>query len=90
MEVSKNAYYSWLKKQNNKTNNITLMYLKARIKTIFNKSKQVYGSLRIKKALEREGLFYSRSYIAILMKQLNLKSVVSKQFKSIPPSAYMF
>lgn len=81
MEVSKNAYYSWLKKQNNKTTNIPLMYLKSRIKTIFDKSKQVYGSLRIKKSLEREGLFYSRSYIATLMKQLSLKSIVSKQFK---------
>ena len=81
MKVSKNAYYSWLRSQNKKTNSTALMYLKTRITAIFNKSKQVYGSLRIQKALEREGLFYSRSYIATLMKQLGLKSVISKQFK---------
>lgn len=57
------------------------MYLKSRITTIFNTNRQVYGSLRIQKALEREELFYSRSYVALLMKQLGFKSVVSKQFK---------
>lgn len=81
MKVSTNAYYSWLRTRNSKTERTTLMYLKTRIAAIFNKNRQVYGSLRIQKALQREGLFYSRSYIALLMKQLGLKSVVSKQFK---------
>lgn len=81
MQVSKNAYYTWLKTNNTKTEKTTLMYLKTRITAIFNKNRQVYGSLRIRKSLEREGLFYSRSYIALLMKQLGLRSVVSKQFK---------
>jgi transposase len=53
----------------------SLIYLKMRIKELFNKNKQVYGSLRIQKALEKEGLFYSRSYVSILMKELGLKSV---------------
>lgn len=81
MQVSKNAYYTWLRQKDNRISKTSLMYLKARITTIFNKNRQVYGSLRIQKALEREGLSYSRSYIAYLMKQLGLKSVVSKQFK---------
>jgi transposase InsO family protein len=81
MKVSKNAYYTWLRTTVIKTQKTTLMYLKTRITALFNKNRQVYGSLRIQKALEREGLFYSRSYIALLMKQLGLRSVVSKQFK---------
>ena len=81
MQVSTNAYYNWLRTKDNKTQKTSLMYLKARITAIFNKNRQVYGSLRMQKALERESLFYSRSYIAYLMKQLGLKSVVSKQFK---------
>ena len=81
MLVSTNAYYSWLRAKESKTTKTTLMYLKTRIVAIFNKNRQVYGSLRIKKALEREGLLYSRSYIAYLMKKLNLKSIVGKQFK---------
>ncbi|NQX84305.1 MAG: IS3 family transposase, partial [Flavobacteriaceae bacterium] len=81
MKVSKNAYYIWLRTNTTTTQKTSLMYLKTRITAIFNKSKQVYGSQRIQKKLEREGLFYSRSYIALLMKELNLKSVVNKQFK---------
>ena len=81
MRVSKNAYYVWLRNNVVKTEKTSLMYLKARITTIFSKNRQVYGSLRIQKSLEREGLFYSRSYIALLMRDLGLKSVVSKQFK---------
>lgn len=81
MQVSTNAYYNWLRTKDNKTQKIGLMYLKTRITDLFNKNRQVYGSLRMQKSLEREGLFYSRSYIAYLMKQLGLKSVLSKPFK---------
>jgi len=49
--------------------------------SIFNESRQVYGSLRVQKSLEREGVFYSRSYIALLMKELGLKSILSKKFR---------
>lgn len=81
MRVSKNAYYTWLRTNVTKTQKTPLMYLKTRITAIFNNSKQVYGSQRVQKQLEREDLFYSRSYIAYLMKELGLKSIVSKQFK---------
>lgn len=81
MKVSKNAYYTWLRANLSKTEKTSLLFLKNRIRSIFNNNRQVYGSQRIKKALEREGLFYSRSYIALLMKQLGLKSVVKKLFK---------
>lgn len=57
------------------------MYLKSRIIAIFNNNRQVYGSMRMQKALEREKLFYSRSYIALLMKELGLRSAITKQFK---------
>ena len=80
MRVSTNAYYTWLRNKD-KSPKTSLLFLKARITAILNKSRQVYGILRIQKVLEREGLFYSRSYIALLMKKLGLKSVVSKQFK---------
>lgn len=81
MQVSTNAYYNWLRTKDIKTQKTALMYLKNRITSLFNKNRQVYGSLRMQKALEREGLSYSRSYIAYLMKQLGLRSIVSKQFK---------
>jgi len=81
MRVSKNSYYTWLRIGRYKHEKSSRTLLKLRIAAIFNESKQVYGSLRIQKSLEREGLFYSRSYIALIMKELGLKSVLSKKFR---------
>ena len=80
MRVSKNGYYTWLRNQGSKKQKASLLYLKMRVEVLYNENKQVYGSLRIKKALEKEGLFYSRSYVSSLMKALGLKSVLSKKF----------
>ena len=81
MKVSKNAYYTWLKTEGIKKQKTSLIYLKKRIEVLFNQNRQVYGSFRIQKALEKEGLFYSRSYVSILMRELGLKSVLSKKFR---------
>lgn len=81
MQVSKNGYYTWLRNQGRKKQKASLIYLKMKIVKIFNENRQVYGSVRIQKALEKEGLLYCRSYVSILMKELGLKSVLSKKFK---------
>jgi len=81
MRVSKNSYYTWLRTGQYKREKSSISLLKSRITTIFNQSKQIYGSLRIQKSLEREGLVYSRSYIALIMKELGLRSVLSKKFR---------
>jgi len=81
MRVSKNSYYTWLRIGQYKCQKSAVLHLKLRIAAIFKDSKQIYGSLRIQKSLEREGLFYSRSYIALLMKELGLKSILSKKFR---------
>lgn len=64
--------------------------LKERIKMIFEDSKQIYGSCRIQKKLEREGLFYSRSYIWVLMKEMGLKSVLRRKFTLTTDSEHAF
>lgn len=80
MKVSKNAYYNWQhQKDKVKTQNPKLR-LKERIKFHFEQSSAIYGSLRIQKMLEREGLFYSRSYIGLLMKELGLKSILKRKY----------
>jgi transposase InsO family protein len=52
----------------------------SRIAVIFKDIKEVYGSHRIQKMLEREDLFYSRAYVAVLMKKLGLRSVLKRKF----------
>ena len=83
MKVSVNSYYTWLKHKEIEKPETTTDFLKKRITFIFNENRQIYGATRIQKTLEREGLVYSRSYIAQLMRKMELRSVLKKKFKVI-------
>ncbi|QVY66861.1 IS3 family transposase [Polaribacter sp. Q13] len=80
MKLSKNAYYHWFKNKDVIFLKTPKIHLKERIKIIFKESKEIYGSCRIQKKLEREGLIYSRSYIGLLMKEMGLRSVLKRKF----------
>jgi len=80
MNVSKNGYYYWVKTKDIDTIKASKVKLKDRILVLFNQSRQIYGSYRIQKMLEREKLFYSRSYIAVLMREMGLKSVLRRKY----------
>jgi len=80
MKVSKNAYYHWVKKKDVLFCKTPRTLLKERIKDVFKQSREIYGSCRIQKKLEREGLIYSRSYIGLLMKEMGLRSVLKRKF----------
>lgn len=53
MRVSKNAYYNWRKNKNLVKTKNSVILLKERIRAIFEDSKEIYGSCRIQKMLER-------------------------------------
>ena len=59
--------------------NISKDLLMERIKFHFNDSKEIYGSYRIHKMLERENLIYARSYVSVLMRQMGLKSILKRK-----------
>ena len=80
MLVSTNAYYSWLKAMRKGVKITSVSLLRKRIKALFFENKEIYGSYRIQKMLERENLNYSRSYIAFLMKKMGLKSILKRKF----------
>jgi len=90
MKVSKNAYYHWLNKKDKTTITTPKTQLKERIKIIFEESREIYGSYRIQKMLEREGLVYSRSYISVLMREMGLKSVLKRKFVITTDSKHTF
>ena len=79
MNVSKNAYYNWLKNKDKVRVKTSKIVLKERVKALFKESREIYGSCRIQKMLERENLIYSRSYIGILMKEMGLKSILTRK-----------
>ena len=80
LKISKNAYYNWFKNKDVVNICTSKVHLMSRIADIFKDSKEIYGSHRIQKMLEREDLFYSRSYVAVLMKKLGLRSVLKRKF----------
>ena len=90
MVVSKNAYYYWVKHKDIKPVNTPTKQLKERIKLLFYENKEIYGSYRIQKKLEREGLCYSRSYIGLLMQQMGLKSILKRKYVSTTNSNHSF
>jgi putative transposase len=90
MKVSKNSYYHWLKTKDLDKEKSSKIILKQKIKLAFERSKQIYGSHRIQKMLEREGLIYSRSYIALLMKEMGLKSVLRRKYVVTTNSNHSF
>jgi len=81
LNIGTNSYYRWLRHKDQDQVNETTVYLKQRIQMLFKESKEIYGSVRICEMLKREGLHYHRSYIATLMREMGLKSVLSKSFK---------
>ncbi len=66
------------------------MGLKARAKQLFEQSHQIYGSYLIHKKPERERLPYSRSYIALLMKEMGFRSVLKKKFVVTTDSKHVY
>ena len=90
MNLSKNSYYHWLKNKNSQIIETPKMVLKRRIQFHFEQSKRIYGSYRIQKKLEREEVFYSRSYIGFLMKEMGLKSVLKRKFVVTTDSKHAF
>ncbi len=80
LKVSKNAYYHWLNNKDMVPRAGKTTMLKQRIRSIFYQNKEIYGSYRIQKQLQREGSGYSRSYISVLMKQMGLRSVLKRKW----------
>jgi transposase InsO family protein len=80
LELSKNAYYYWLKSKDLAKIKSSKKKLMLDIKNNFERNRQVYGSHRIQKSLEREGIRYSRSYIATIMQEMGLKSLLRRKY----------
>ena len=90
MKVSKNAYYHWVKSKDILVLETAKTKLKKRIQVCFEDSRQIYGSYRIQKKLEREGLKYARSYIGFLMKEMGLRSVLRRKYVVTTDSKHAF
>ena len=87
--VSSSGYYSW--KTNVISNRVHRMnHIKEKITSIYFESKQRYGSPRITIELQSLGYEISRITVAKYMKQMGLKSKLSKKFKVTTDSKHNY
>jgi putative transposase len=70
MKISRNASYNWFKGSTQSKKKTKVVMLMERIRSIFYESKEVYGSLRIQKQLERENICFSRVNYLVNLRQI--------------------
>ena len=80
LKISSRGYYKWKKRSISKKA-LKKNKLKQKIKTLYFEFKQRYGSPRITAELQALGYRISRVTVAKYMKELGLKSKLSKKFK---------
>ena len=90
MKVSRNAFYHWFKENIQCKKKTKVVMLMERIRSIFHESKEVYGSLRIQKQLERENICFSRAYSGVFMRKMGLRSVLKRKFVITTDSNHAF
>ena len=89
LSVSSSGYYEW---RNRPPSNRTLenQRIGLKVKDIFKKSRDVYGTRRIQEELAKEEEIVSRNRIAQLMKQQNLQCKTKRKFKVTTDSNHNF
>ena len=80
LKISSRGYYKWKKRSISKKA-LKKNKLKQKIKTLYFEFKQRYGSPRITAELQALGYRISRVTVAKYMKELGLKSKLSRKFK---------
>lgn len=89
LKVSTSGYYKWLNKEPSKRDLRNAMLVKE-IHLIYRESRCRYGSPRIKKELDVQGIKASRVLVARLMKQEHLKSIIRKRYKVTTNSSHKY
>ncbi|KIL34451.1 transposase [Gordoniibacillus kamchatkensis] len=88
-KVSRSGYYEWVKNKDKETQRKTKRKeLEQRIRRIFIDSRRLYGSRKIKEALEQQGVNVSGKTVARIMKELGLKSRTIKKYKATTNSKH--
>ena len=80
LQVSKSGYYKQFKEPQNQRKKDNEMLLN-KIKNIFDNNKGRYGSPRVKKQLDKDGIACGKNRVARLMTMNNIKAKRMKKFK---------
>ena len=88
-KVGKSSYYKWIHRKPSKRQ-IRNTMLKAKVEKVYKDSKGRYGSPRITKELNMQGISVSKVLVAKLMQQLYLRSIVKKRYKVTTNSSHKY
>lgn len=80
LKVSRSSFYKFLNKKESKRS-IENKKLKLEIVKIYEDSKKRYGATKIHKSLKAKDISISIKRVKIIMKKLDIKSIVCKKFR---------
>ena len=89
LQVSPSAYYAWTTKGDS-LHKVTDELLKKQIAALFMASRRLYGSPRLHKELQENGVRCGRKRVARLMKELDLSVVARRKFVKTTDSNHQF
>jgi transposase InsO family protein len=79
--VSRSGYYEWLERPDSKNKEANINLLKE-IKRVYDRSRRLYGRIRITKKLNNERIKCSQNRVYRLMKENNIFSKMKRKFKA--------
>ena len=89
LKVSRSAYYYWINRKPS-SRLIRRLELGVAVKKVYHWSRGRYGSPRIAKELQMQGIEVSRALVSRIMKKKNLRSVVVRKFKQTTNSDHKY
>jgi transposase InsO family protein len=91
MEVSRSGFYDYLHRFNNRPDGKSQeAALTARVHSVFKDHRSKYGSRRIVKQLNKDGYDVGRYKVRRIMKDLGLKTKMSRRYKVTTDSCHSF
>jgi putative transposase len=79
--VSRSGYYEWLERPDSKNKEANINLLEE-VKRVYDRSRGLYGRIRITKKLNNEGIKCSQNRVYRLMKENNIFSKMKRKFKA--------
>ncbi len=89
-KVSRSGYYAWLNSDTLSFRGVENQKLTGQILKVHADSKSTYGSPRIARELNRQGIKVSRPRVARLMQKAKIRSVIKKKFKATTDSKHKY
>jgi len=89
LEVTRSGYYAWVKRKDSLKTRMD-MELVEHIKSVYYRSKSIYGSPRVTAQLRREGVQCGKNRVARLMRINHLQSRKQRKYKATTNSKHSY